>query len=225
MGLSLVLLSVIPVTEAQVPPSTAAAPPATAASAPSVTPAPVPWKPFSDLAWLVGPWSGTASSRGRVGGRVVRFTMELSGNTLVERGSTIFPAEEGRPEESLEDVGVWTYDRERRKYVASYFFSTGVSGAFEAEIQGDGTIRLVAPSLLNYESGARARLTLKKAGDSGLDLSMDIAPPGRDFVAYLTSRLKKKVGSATLRVPCRGSGTSPSSPTSTTARRRSSTAS
>jgi hypothetical protein len=156
-------------------------------------PAPSPaWKPFSDLAWLVGPWSGTASSGGRVGGRVVRFTIELSGNILMERGSTVFPAEAGRAEESLEEVGVWTYDRERRKYVASYFFSTGVSGAFEVEIQDDGTIRLVAPSLLNYESGARARLTLKKAVDSGLDLSMDIAPPGRDFVAYLTSRLKKK---------------------------------
>jgi hypothetical protein len=118
--------------------------------------------------------------------------MELSGNYLMERGSTIFPAEEGRPEESLEEVGVWTYDRERRKYLASYFFSTGVSGSFEAENREDGSIRLVAPALLNYEAGARARLTLRRSGDAGLDVSMDLAPPGRDFVAYQTSSLKKK---------------------------------
>jgi hypothetical protein len=118
--------------------------------------------------------------------------MELSGNTLVERGSTVFPAEEGKAEESLEEVGIWTYDRERRKYLASYFFSTGVSGSFEAEIREDGSIRLVAPSLLNYEAGARARITLRRAGDADLEVSMDLAPPGKDFVAYQTSSLKKK---------------------------------
>jgi hypothetical protein len=185
---------VTPVTQAQAPPSTAAAPPATAAPTLPATTAPAPpaWRPFGDLAWLVGHWSGTASSGGRVGGRVVRFTMELSGSTLMARGSTIFPAEEGRTEESLEEVGIWTYDRERRKYVASYFFSTGVSGVFEAEIREDGSIRLVAPSLLNYEAGARARLTLRKAGETGLEIAMDLAPAGKDFVAYQASSLRKK---------------------------------
>ena len=191
MGFFLVLLSVTPVTLAQVPPSTAAAPPATVTSAAAAV-APAGWKPFSDLAWLVGHWSGTTASGSRIGGRVVRFSMELSGNTLMERGSTIFPAEEGKPEESLEEIGIWTYDRERRKYVASYFFSTGVSGAFEAEIREDGSIRLVAPALLNYEAGARARLTLRKAGETGLEVAMDLAPPGRDFIAYQASSLKKK---------------------------------
>ena len=171
-GFFLAMLFVTPVTVAQ-------------------TPAPA-WKPFSDVAWLLGHWSGTASSGGRIGGRVVRFTMELSGNYLMERGSTIFPAEEGKPEESLEEIGVWTYDRDRRKYVASYFFSTGVSGLFEAEILEDGTIRLVAPSLLNYEAGTRARRTLRKAGETGLEVSMDLAPLGKEFVAYQTASLKKK---------------------------------
>jgi hypothetical protein len=181
----LALFSVTSVTPAQEPPATAAAPPATAA------PAAPAWKPFSDLAWLVGHWSGTTSSGGRIGGRVVRFTMELSGNYLVERSSTVYPAAEGRSEESLEEIGVWTYDREKRKYIASYFFSTGVSGTFEAEIREDGSIRLVAPALLNYEAGARARLTLRKAGDAGLEVSMDLAPATKDFVAFQTSSLKK----------------------------------
>lgn len=191
VGFFVVLLSVTPVTLAQLPPSTAAAPPVTVPSA-TAAPAPPAWKPFSDLTWLVGHWVGTASSGGRIGGRIVRFTMELSGNYLMERGSTIFPAEEGRPEESIDEIGLWTYDRERRKYAASYLFSTGVSGAFEAEIREDGSIRLVAPSLLNYEAGARARLTLRKVGESGLEVAMDLAPPGKDFVAYLSSSLKRK---------------------------------
>jgi len=185
-GLFLAMLVVTPVTLAQAPPATVSAPPATAASASA------PWKPFSDLSGLLGHWSGTATSGGRVGGRVVRFTIELAGTTLVERGSTVFPAEEGKPEESIEEIGVWTYDRERRKYVAWYFFSTGVSGVFEAEIREDGSIRLVAPALLNHEAGARARLTLRKAGEAGLEVAMDLAPPGKDFVAYQSSSLKRK---------------------------------
>ena len=180
-GLFLALLFVTPVASAQVPAAT--------------TPGPAPqssWKPFNELAWLVGHWAGTASSGARIGGRVARFTMELGGHYLMHRGSTVFPAEEGRLEETFEEVGWWSYDRERRMYVASYCFSTGVSGRFDVEVASDGAVRLVAPALQNYETGARARLTLRKAGDTGLDISMDIAPAGKDFVAYQTSSLKRK---------------------------------
>ena len=97
----------------------------------------------------------------------------------MERGSTIFPAEEGRPEESLDESASGPTTAKGGSTSASYFFSTGVSGAFEAEIREDGSIRLVAPSLLNYEAGARARLTLRKVGESGLEVAMDLAPPAR----------------------------------------------
>jgi len=150
------------------------------------------WRPFGEFAFLLGSWSGTTSSGGRIGGRVVRFTMEMNGTVLVERGSTIFPAGDGKPEEAAEELGCVTYDREKRRYVATYYFSTGVSGPFDVEFAADGTVRMTSAALVNYEVGARSRITFTRRADGGLDTALDIAPPGRDFVAFQTSSLKKK---------------------------------
>ncbi len=161
-----------------------------AAQAPAPT-APA-WSPFTEFAFLLGSWSGTATSGDRLGGRVARFTMELSGRFLVERGSTLFPAGDGKPEETDEEVGYVAYDRTRRAYVATYFFSTGVFGAFDVEILPGGAIRMTAASLGNYEPGARSRILLTPRPDGGLDSAIEIAPPGKDFVAWRTSSMKKK---------------------------------
>jgi hypothetical protein len=160
--------------------------------APAV-PAPTPaWKPFQELGFLLGSWSGTADSGGRVGGRVARFTLEMGGTYLVHRGNVFLAAEDGKPDENIDEVGYFSYDRERRSYVATYFFSTGVSGVYDVEFGADGAVRLASRELQNYENGAKARLLLAKRSDTELSLSMDIAPPGRNFVPFVTSTLKKK---------------------------------
>lgn len=155
-------------------------------------PAAAAWRPFSEFAFLLGSWSGTATSGGRIGGRVVRFTMELNGNVLVERGSTIYPAGDGKPEETTEELGCITYDREKRRYVATWYFSTGVFGTWDVEIPAEGVLRMTAPALGNFEAGARARLAFSRRADGGLDTALDVALPGRDFAGLQSGSLKKK---------------------------------
>ena len=168
--------------------------PATAVPAPATAPvpaAPAPaWRPFQELGFLVGSWSGAAESGTRVGGRVARFTPEFSGNYLVHRGSTILTADDGK-EETIEEVGYFAYDREKRRYVASYFFSTGISATFDVEVAPESA-RLVSRELLNAEAGTKARMLFARKADGELSLSMDLAPPGKDFVPFLTSSLRKK---------------------------------
>jgi hypothetical protein len=193
----LVLLALGPAA-AQNPPSptpastpTAAAPaPSTAGSAPAAAAALPAWRPFQELAFLVGSWSGSAESGARVGGRVARFTPEFTENYLVHRGSTILTADDGK-EETIEEVGYLAYDRERRRYVASYFFSTGISATFDVEIAPEG-VRLVSRELLNAEAGTKARMLFSRKSDGELSLSTELAPPGKDFVPWLVSALKKK---------------------------------
>jgi hypothetical protein len=150
------------------------------------------WKPFQEFGFLTGSWSGTAESGSRVGGRVSRFATEMGGNFLVHRGTTVFPAQAGSAEDSTEEVGYYSYDRERRKYVATYFFSTGIVGHFDVEIPSDGNVRLVSTSLLNYDNGARMRMTLGRKSDAELAMQIEVAPSGKDFVSYVTSRMTKK---------------------------------
>jgi len=176
---------------AQIPTAPA---PATAVTAPAtatvpVAPAPA-WRPFQELGFLVGSWSGAAESGARVGGRVARFTPEFSGNYLVHRGSTILTADDGT-EETIDEVGYFAYDREKRRYVASYFFSTGISVTFDVEVAPESA-RLVSRELLNAEAGTKARMLFARKADGELSLSTDLAPPGKDFVPWLVSALKKK---------------------------------
>lgn len=171
-------------------PATAAPAPATAGPAPAAAAASPAWRPFQELAFLAGSWSGSAESGTRVGGRVARFTPEFTGNYLVHRGSTILTADDGK-EETIEEVGYFAYDREKRRYVASYFFSTGICATFDVEIAPEG-VRLVSRELLNAEAGTKARMLFSRKADGELILSMDLAPSGKEFVPFLTSTLRKK---------------------------------
>ena len=121
---------------------------------------------------------------------MARFTPEFSGNYVVHRGSTLLTGDDGR-EETIEEVGYIAYDREKRRYVAWYFFSTGISGTFDVELSPEGA-RLVSRELLNTEAGTKARMTFLRKADGDLALSMDLAPAGKDFVTFLASSLKKK---------------------------------
>src|SRR5262249_20516049 len=117
---------------------------------------------------------------------------EMGGNYLVQRGTTVFPAQTGSPEDSTEEVGYISYDRDRRKYVASYFFSTGVGGSFDVDIPSDGVLRLISTSLLNYDPRAKMSLTITRKSDAELSYQLELAPQGKDFIGLVTSKLTRK---------------------------------
>ncbi len=172
-------------------PAVPAPPPATAAPSPESPGVAAPaWRPFQELSFLVGSWSGAAESGTRIGGRVARFTPEWSGSYLVHRGSTILTADDGK-EETIEEVGYFVYDREKRRYLASYFFSTGISATFDVDFVPEG-VRLLSRELLNAEPGTKARMSFARKPDGELSLTMELAPAGKDFVSFLTSSLRKK---------------------------------
>jgi hypothetical protein len=182
-----------PVPAPAAPATTAPAPvPAAAAPAASPTPAPPAWKPFQEFAFLSGAWAGSATVGTRVGGRVARFGPEIGGAFFVEHASTILAAEEGgRPEETLDEQGLLSYDREKRRYVATWFFSNGVSAVLDVELLPDG-FRLVSREVVNYESGTRMRILFQRQPAGDVAMSVDLAGPGRDFTSWLVSGMKKR---------------------------------
>lgn len=150
------------------------------------------WKPFQELSFLVGSWSGAGEGSGRIGGKVVSFTNEVPGVLLIYRGKTIFPALEGKAEETSQETGVFAYDGDKRKYEATIFFSTGVWGTFDVEFGADGTVRLVSSRLVNFAPGSRARLSFTPKGPGELAVLTELAAPGQDFAAFSSGKLTKK---------------------------------
>ncbi|MCC6133315.1 MAG: hypothetical protein IT186_25570 [Acidobacteria bacterium] len=150
------------------------------------------WKPLQEFAFLNGAWSGTTEASGRVGGVAASWTPEANGSVLVYRSKTIFPAVEGRPEETASEVGFFAYDGEKRKYTGAVFYSTSVWGLYDIEIAPDGTIKMNSTQLVNYSAGAKSRVTISKGAANEVNLNFEIAPQGTSFVPFSAAKLTKK---------------------------------
>ncbi len=149
------------------------------------------WKPLQEFTWLVGKWSGSAEAQaGRVGGRSTSFSVEAAGNVLYMRSSTIYPAMDGAPEETNQELCFIAYDGDKRRYIATIYFSTGVWGVFDVENTAD-TTKMTSTQLYNYEAGAKFRMTLSKKPEGELHVSFDVGPAGKEFSPISLSKLKK----------------------------------
>jgi hypothetical protein len=111
------------------------------------------WKPFQELGFLTGSWSGSGESAGRIAGVTASWGMEMNGNFLMHTTNVVLPASEGKTEESIRIVGYYSYDRDRRKYVAYYFFSTGILGTFDADLAADARASNCSPPSSQREAG------------------------------------------------------------------------
>ena len=150
------------------------------------------WKVFQEFNFVLGSWAGPAESSGRIGGRVVSLGPEVDGATLRYRATTYYPAKDSLPETRSEEIAHIVYDGGKGKYVALFIFSTKAWGVFEADVRPDGSIVFVSKEMANLEAGTRSRWTLGKKPDGTVAESLDVAPPGRDFVPFLTATLSKK---------------------------------
>ena len=150
------------------------------------------WKVFQEFGFLTGSWSGSAESGGRIGGRVVTFGLEVEGATLAYRATTYYPVKDDLPESRSEEVARIVYDGAKGKYVALVAYSTKVWGIYDAEIRPDGSILFTSREMANLEAGTRSRWVLSRKDDGTLQELLEVAPPGKDLVPYLTATLAKK---------------------------------
>jgi hypothetical protein len=163
-----------------------------AAGASAQAPPATEWKLFQEFNFLIGSWTGPAQSGGRIGGRVVSFGLEVDGATLGYRATTYYPARDTQPEARSEEAAKIVYDGAKGKYVALVVFSTKAWGIYDAEVRPDGSIRFTAREMANLEAGLKSRWTLSRKDDGTLLEELDLAPPGKDFSAYLSATLTKK---------------------------------
>jgi hypothetical protein len=164
----------------------------TATGAAAQAPAAGEWKVFQEFNFVTGSWSGPAESAGRIGGRVVSFSLEVDGAALGYRATTFYPAKDNLPESRSEEVAHIVYDGAKGKYVALVIFATKAWGLYDAEVRPDGSIRFTAREMANLEAGMRSRWTLTRKADGTLLEELDLAPAGRDFVPFLSATLTKK---------------------------------
>lgn len=164
----------------------------TARETPAQAPAAGEWKVFQEFNFLIGSWSGTAESAGRIGGRVDSFGLEVDGSTLSYRATTFYPVKNNLPEARSEEVAHIVYDGSKGKYVALLILSTKAWGLFDAEVRPDGSIHFTSREMANLEAGTRSRWTLSRKADGALSEQLEVAAPGKEFATFLGATLTKK---------------------------------
>jgi hypothetical protein len=158
-----------------------------------------PWEPY---AYLVGDWIGEGSGQPGKGSGFFSFAWDLQKKVLVRRNRAEYPASQGRPAISHEDLMVIYRGETAGPTRAIYFDNEGHVINYVATVSDD-------KRTLTFQSDAapsapRFRLSYTKRGDDAVDIKFEIAPPGKPdgFKAYLEgSARRQKAGKSAGSAP------------------------
>ena len=145
------------------------------------------------IAPLVGRWAGT--SEGQPGsGTVERDYERALGSRFIRlRNRNVYPPQEKNPKgEQHEDEGFFSFDRARKRIVFRQFHIEGFVNTYVQDLDAKpGTISFTTEAIENIPSGFRARETYVVTGADELEEIFELAEPGKDFVVYSRTRLKR----------------------------------
>jgi hypothetical protein len=151
------------------------------------------WKPYE---FLIGEWVGEGGGQPGQGSGRFSFARELQGKVLVRRNRAEFPAAQGRPALTHEDLMVTYQPDASGSSKAIYFDSEGHVINYAATLSDQGrTLTFVSDAA----AGApRFRLSYTKIGDDRVTIKFEIAPPGKpdEFKTYLEGGAHRQAESA-----------------------------
>ena len=161
---------------------TAASRPA-AAQDESATPEPDPW---GSLKLLAGSWEGAIEGKLGTGRGIRRYELMGDAFLVCRHASVRLPQEKSPRGDQHEELGVFSYDSERRTIVYREFFPMeGVVVRSPCAIDG---MRVVCTAeAVESGSGIRARLTLEIVDRYRFKEVYELAFPGQDLSVYFTN--------------------------------------
>jgi hypothetical protein len=156
-------------------------------------PSPAPVETLAPLGRLVGRWTGT--SEGQPGkGQVDRQYERVLGSKFIQaRNRSTYPPQEKNPKgETHEDLGLFGFDRARKRIVFRQFHIEGFVNQYVLEPSGTAD-RMVftSESIENIPAGFRARETFVFSSNDQFEEIFEIAEPGKDFEVYSRSKLTR----------------------------------
>jgi hypothetical protein len=145
--------------------------------------------------FFVGTWEGTA--KGRPGqGKVEReYEFIFHDKFLQVKGKTVYEPRDRNPTgEVHEEWGVFSYDRNRKKFVLRQINAEGIVNqyALDSLALDESNIVFVSENIENFFDGWRAKETYKILGQDEFVEVFELAPPGKDFKLFSESHLKRQ---------------------------------
>lgn len=146
------------------------------------------------LKFLAGRWEGTTQGEPGRGQGERQYEFVLGSKFLRATNRTVYPPQEKNPKgEVHEDLGIYSYDGQKKKLVFRQFHVEGfVNEYVEQSVSADGkTVVLVTERIENIPEGWRARETYKIVGPDEYVEVFELAQPQKDFALYSEGHWKR----------------------------------
>jgi hypothetical protein len=149
--------------------------------------------PLAPVAAMVGQWSGTTEGQPGKGTVEREYTRVLGSRFVQVKNRSTYPVQEKNPKgEVHEDVGLFSFDKARKKIVFRQFHTEGFVNQYVADGNAKpGTLVFTTEAIENIPAGWRARETYILTGTDQLEEIFELAPPGKDFELYSRNRLTR----------------------------------
>lgn len=148
--------------------------------------------PSADASWaplklLEGQWEGEIDGKLGRGKGLRRYELIMGGQFLVcHHQSVRLPQEKSPKGDQHEELGVFSFDSQRRKIVFREFLSEGVVVLSTCAVEG---MKVVCTSeSVESGPGIRARLTLEIVDRYRFTEMYELAFPGKDLELYFSNR-------------------------------------
>jgi len=154
------------------------------------------WEP---LRFLFGEWTGEGSGEPGEGSGSFSFRLELEQKILMRRNRAEYPARQGRPAFSHEDLMIVYKDTGGGRFRAVYFDSEGHVIHYGVRVSEDG--RMVQFLSEASGQGPRYRLTYTKTGGDTVRLKFETAPAGKpeSFSTYIEAAARRSPESGRIK--------------------------
>lgn len=149
------------------------------------------WQP---LKFLEGTWEGRGDGMSGISDVIQVYQFVLGKHFLQMKTKSVFkPQEKNSKGEVHEDMGIFSYDTFRKKFILRGFYIEGFVNQYVLEsISNDKkTLTFVTESVENAPPGTKAKLIFKISIDGEMEQSFYVAFPGKEFSCFTVNKLRK----------------------------------
>lgn len=151
-----------------------------------------PWTPFR---YFLFEWRGTGTGRPGTSQVERSYRLVLQDQFIEVYNRSVYEPQESNPEgEVHEDLGIFSYDKAREKYVLREFHVEGYVNQYVAEKwdQEGRVLVMTTEAIENIPPGWRARTTYEILSDDEFRETFELAGPGKLWACYITLDLKRE---------------------------------
>lgn len=148
---------------------------------------------FSPFKYLLGKWEGKGTGQPGNSTATVRYEFVLDSTFIKFEGKSVYKPQEKNPKGEIHrGLGLIGFDKIKQSYFVYIFHNESFVEQDSITFSTDSSeFYLHSVNLTNIPEGWRSKSTFKKIDSKNYEQAFELAPPGKEFVIYVTNKMRK----------------------------------